>query len=396
MNGLRLIILLLAVQILASGRVMAQETNAPPAESTNGPPMATTNAPSKVIDPQDGWPDVSGFLDTAYGFVPVVMPITEPAVGYGALGGLMFINRNQQAPDGPPVPPDIAVIGGGATANGTWALLGSYSAWWLDGQVQTKIAGGYGLANLSYHGLGAGPYSDHPIGYTLKPLDGLFETRYRLGRSPWLIGLGYSFAETEVSFSGGALPPGVNLPSLNSHVGGLKPVIVYDTRDNVFTPTRGIYADITGGLYDQALGGDSDFQTIEPVFIYYHPLAPKWTLGINTSAGFSFGDAPFYSRPSITLRGAPAREYQADNMAQIEAELRWQFWRRFSVVGFGGAGIIWNNADHFDNQRELATGGFGFRYEIAKKYGLHMGADLAFGRDGPVLYIQIGSAWFRP
>jgi hypothetical protein len=38
-----------------------------------------------LYDAQDGWLDLSGFLDTAYGFVPLVMPITEPAVGYGAL-----------------------------------------------------------------------------------------------------------------------------------------------------------------------------------------------------------------------------------------------------------------------------------------------------------------------
>lgn len=32
---------------------------------------------SRFIDPDDGWFDVSNFLDTAYGFVPVLAPITE-------------------------------------------------------------------------------------------------------------------------------------------------------------------------------------------------------------------------------------------------------------------------------------------------------------------------------
>ena len=44
----------------------------------------------------------------------------------------------------------------------------------------------------------------------------------------------------------------------------------------------------------------------------------------------------------------------------------------------------------------LVTGGTGFRYELARKYGLHMGVDVAFGPDGPVFYIQFGSAWARP
>jgi hypothetical protein len=50
---------------------------------------------------------------------------------------------------------------------------------------------------------------------------------------------------------------------------------------------------------------------------------------------------PFYLRPFISLRGAPIMRYQGDEVAQLEAELRWQFWQRFSVVGFaiqvGGA-----------------------------------------------------------
>jgi glucose/arabinose dehydrogenase len=42
------------------------------------------------------------------------------------------------------------------------------------------------------------------------------------------------------------------------------------------------------------------------------------------------------------------------------------------------------------------TGGGGFRYELARKYKLHMGLDVAFGPDGPALYVQFGSAWMRP
>jgi len=41
-------------------------------------------ATSRFFDAGDGWLDISGFLDTAYGFVPVLASITEPAVGCGA------------------------------------------------------------------------------------------------------------------------------------------------------------------------------------------------------------------------------------------------------------------------------------------------------------------------
>ena len=35
-------------------------------------------------------------------------------------------------------------------------------------------------------------------------------------------------------------------------------------------------------------------------------------------------------------------------------------------------------------------------YEIARKYGIHMGLDLAFAPENTAVYVQVGSAWARP
>jgi hemolysin activation/secretion protein len=83
-------------------------------------------------------------------------------------------------------------------------------------------------------------------------------------------------------------------------------------------------------------------------------------------------------------------------VASVEAELRWQFWKRFSVVGFVGSGAAWNDFEHLRNTQAILTGGLGFRYEIARKYGIQMGLDLAFGPDNTAVYVQVGSAWARP
>ena len=88
--------------------------------------------------------------------------------------------------------------------------------------------------------------------------------------------------------------------------------------------------------------------------------------------------------------------YQGDQVAQIEAELRWQFWNRFSVVGFAGTGAAWNDFERPHNTQTIVTGGFGFRYEIARKYGIQMGLDFAFAPDNTAVYVQVGSAWARP
>ena len=88
--------------------------------------------------------------------------------------------------------------------------------------------------------------------------------------------------------------------------------------------------------------------------------------------------------------------YQGDETAQNEAELRWQFWKRFSLVGFAGGGVAWNDFERLGNTQTVVTGGAGFRYELARKYGIHMGLDVAFGPDNTAIYVQVGSAWARP
>lgn len=88
--------------------------------------------------------------------------------------------------------------------------------------------------------------------------------------------------------------------------------------------------------------------------------------------------------------------YQGEDVGQMEAELRWQFWKRFSVVGFVGGGAAWNDFQRFEEAQTVLAGGTGFRYELSRKHGIHIGVDVAVGPADPAIYIQVGSAWMRP
>ena len=65
------------------------------------------------------------------------------------------------------------------------------------------------------------------------------------------------------------------------------------------------------------------------------------------------------------------------------------------AMGYGG-GAVWNDFERFDDTQSVVTGGGGFRYELARKYGIHIGLDVAFDPDNTAVYLQIGSAWARP
>lgn len=352
---------------------------------------------SKFRSPDDNWIDLSAFLQQQYGFLPVPIIVTEPAVGYGGGVGLMFMSKPLPARGDGLGRPNISMVGGFGTENGTWGTAAGDLRHWRDDRVQTMGGIVYASANLDFYGIGDDVLlADHPLGYNLEPKGGTARVKYRFGDSRIWAGLNYAFVAVDVTFDQPSATAGLPDFSRETSVGGVTPSVTLDTRNNFFTPVRGRYLELAGGFFGSAFGGDADFQRAQLVIMQYVPVSSVLFLGVRADVAASFGDAPFFLRPFITLRGTPALRYQGEDTAQIETELRWQCWKRFSLVGFGGVGAAWNGFDDFDDRKTVGAGGTGFRYELAREYGLHAGLDFAFSPDDFALYIQIGSAWARP
>jgi hypothetical protein len=352
----------------------------------------TTNRGSLFISADDGWLDFSEFLKTDFGFLPIAAPITEPAVGYGAAVALTYMGKRQGGHR-----PDITAAGGFGTANGTWGGFAADSRYWLNEHLQTIGALLYASVNLDYYGRGNGSEPAHdPLRYTLKPIGGVVQGKYRIGESDFLAGLGYQFMSVELSFD---TPDAPNVPdfSTKTNIGALSPSLTFDSRNNIFTPTVGTYVEASVGIASKALGGDVDFQNLQLLAMQFAPLPAHVFLGLRGQIMATFGNPPFYVNPYITMRGVPAMRYMGDRVAQMEAEFRWQFWNRFSLVGFGGGGGAWNNINGSEEVQTTIAGGAGFRYEIARQQGIHVGIDAAFGPlAGPTFYFVMGCSWVRP
>jgi outer membrane protein assembly factor BamA len=269
--------------------------------------------------------------------------------------------------------------------------------YWLDDRVQTLGGFVYASVNLDFHGIGKdSALENNPVRYNLHPVGGMANVRYRLGETHLWTGIGYTFTRMGVKVD--APEDQTKLPSYDaaSNIGGLTFAGTYDTRDNFFTATRGTYVEASFSPYSTVLGGDANFERLALAVIQYVALPYNLYLGVRGDAAAALGNAPFYLKPYVGLRGVPVMRYQGEEVASLEAELRWQFWGRFSLVGFTGAGIAWNDFERLDDTQGVFSGGGGFRYELARAYGIHMGADIAFSRDTTAFYIQVGSAWMRP
>src|SRR4029434_5337277 len=164
-------------------------------------------------------------LDKAYGFIPVLVPITEPAVGYGAAGGLTFIDKPPGEAAAGFGRPNITFVGGLATQNDTWGLLAGDLRHWNDDRLQTLVGVIKASVNLDFYGIGEGStLNDHPLRYALDPLGGAVRAKVRLGQSSRLwAGLSYALVDTRVDFEAPAGTPGMPDSSSDSRVGGVTP-----------------------------------------------------------------------------------------------------------------------------------------------------------------------------
>ena len=352
---------------------------------------------AEAFDPTDGMLDLGPFLERARGFLPIPIVVTEPAVGFGGGLAAMFVRPRREAGSEGFARPNLSAVGAAFTENGTRLYFGGDSSLWLDGRLKSTAGAGVGDINLDVYGLGASPEdADAPVRYTLAVRAAGGQVDWQLApQSPWWLGLRLVHAEITPKLRDDPRFPGLE-DRTRSTLAGPGVQLLYDSRDNVFTPTRGVYAETSLMAFDRAFGANRDFRRFSQIAMAWWPAAPRVTGALRADYQQVRGDAPFYARPYIALRGIPAMRYPGERVASVQAEARWQFHGRWSMVGFGGAGRARIDDGPAQRTKNAGAGGVGFRYEIAHRFGLHVGIDVARGPDDTAVYLQVGNAWFRP
>jgi hypothetical protein len=347
---------------------------------------------SRFKDPTDGWFDTSQQLASKAGFMPVPIIITEPAVCCG--GGLAiayFHERPEeqlaaiQNSDGIfGLPPSITVAFGAGTSNGTWLAGGGHFASLREDTIRLTGGGGYGNINVTLWG------GSKSLDFNFKAYVIDIEGKYRIPDTKLFVGLGYTYVGIEGSLESGAL--GLLPENTKDAISGFTLLTHWDGRDNIFNPNSGQEVKLEADLNATALGSSSNWQRFGVKARTYHTLHERVVLGVRMDGRFTWNGTPFYALPFVDLRGIPAMRYQGQYAGEGELELRVRAWKRFSVIGFVGAGWTKDGiGDGGDGPRW--AGGGGVRYLLARRLGMHAGLDVARGPEQTAFYIQIGSAW---
>lgn len=389
---------LLTIGLLTASFSFAEDYAKDLAEKPLGPEAPKEDKLS-LFDDEDGYFDIGEFLDKPFGFYPVIAPITEPAIGYGAALVPVFIHR----PEGQNRP-NFYALGAMATQNGSEGLFAGYSAYHFDERVQVEASLMDASINLDFFGSGSSILpSDLALQYNLKV------TGFSVGgdwkvkeKSPWNLGLKYFYGDVRASlkkFPGSdLLPPDVDLSALGftTKFSTIRTSVNYDTRNNIFTPTDGQFSELEVSWSDPTWGASDRFQLATLQTMQFIPLIDeKLYFSARGVVKQSFGDIPFYRLPFIELRGIPMVRYQGDGVANLEGELRWQIHERWSLLGFSGVGTSWNDNKYLQSSTDAFSGGTGFRYLISRRHGMQIGVDAGFSKNSSAVYIQFGNAWPR-
>lgn len=337
--------------------------------------------------------DISDFLLNKRGFLLIPTVITEPAVGYGLAGAAVYFHSSYSAKKGPP---SMTGIMGGGTQNGTWLAGAFHIGYWNHDRIRYMGAYARTYANLGFYGSGNVGFPDgQSVNLNLDAWLLVQQIKFRLAKSDFFLGGRYLYMKTDNTFEIPVELPEYEGTEFSSTLSEATAVINYDSRNNIFTPTKGFFIELSGTYSDDWMGGDGLYGRLSAKLIGYLPANERLVVGFRHESTFTFGDVPFYARPIVVLRGAPVMKYQNKNTMVMELEANWNVYRRWYLLGFTGIGNAFSDFESFEDGKSVSSVGTGFRYLLARKFGAQMGMDFAKSPEDFAVYIVFGCNWLR-
>lgn len=218
------------------------------------------------------------------------------------------------------------------------------------------------------------------------------ETRFRLVRNTAAAGLEkklsrtlkaelfYDYSVVETS----DVQPGIILSREDTGtltISGLRPGLIYDTRDNPFEPRRGVLAGLSAKFATGLLLSETDFLKVQAYASTYKGLSRRVVLAASLRGGVAkgFGDTrelPLverfflggrttvrgYEQDLLGPKGADNNPTGGNAFAMGSIEVRTDVGRGIGIVTFLDGGNVWTKTEEFDLTTLKYTTGLGLRY----------------------------------
>lgn len=160
--------------------------------------------------------------------------------------------------------------------------------------------------------------------------------------------------------------------------------LVYDNRDNLTNPHRGIYLNINQMFRPRFMGNDYAFSTTAFRFDAYQRLGKGTVLAEDIGANLNFGNPSWGMMAELggthSMRGYYEGRYRDKHSLEATVELRQHVWKRNGIVVWVGAGTIFPKFSALRSKQILPNAGVGYRWEFKKNVNVRL--DYGFGKSG--------------
>jgi outer membrane protein insertion porin family len=198
-------------------------------------------------------------------------------------------------------------------------------------------------------------------------------------------------------------------------ISGLRPGIIYDTRDDPFNPTKGIFSGISLKLTSPVFLSETDFIKCNIYGNVYHEIMSGLVLAASLRGGLAQGysktdELPIverfflgggttvrgYAQDTLGPKGADGNPIGGNAFLMENVELRTSLGRGLGLVTFLDGGDVWLKADEIRLASLKFTTGLGLRYNtpvgpIRIDYGVKLHREP--GESKGELHFSIGNAF---
>jgi len=374
---------ILSIALALNGEAVGQELVSAPATRET-----STNAPATPVTLDDH--------QVRYAVVPG--PLYSPSLGWGLMVIPMMTFKVDPADEVSPASSFSAFLLG--TENNSFVAGIGPKLYLCEDTWRLSGSAGYGRVKEKFYGIGATD-PDQYVDMTSEMILGKVEALYRAYPSVFV---GPSLQYRQVRFDGDdpTADQVLEAAGLNSeYEHNVAPGLVaqFDTRDDQVAPGKGVFIDTNIRYSSEALGSSSSYERVGLACSQYLTLwnDPRHVLAMQGSIETGFGDVPFDEYPDLggqkALRGYVKGEFTDKNMAAVQAEYRWNAWKKVGLTAFGGVGKVFPAWDEIGDARWLPSGGVGVRYLIIPERRMNARLDFAWGELGPNFYFSVGEAF---
>lgn len=173
----------------------------------------------------------------------------------------------------------------------------------------------------------------------------------------------------------------------------------YDNRDNVFYPMHGMNSRFRTLSFLEALGSTTTYSRINFDYNNYFNLGKNAVILGRLYAMISVGDTVPFTGQNVVgrddLRGYTNGKYRANQVYDIQAEYRWNFYKKWGMVAFTGVAIATDNFKGENYSGLLPSVGAGLRFKAIPSRKINIGVEAAVGKDDWGVYFRIGESFTK-